>query len=244
MVISTFFLLFARSLGFFFFSPLFEKLSTPPFLRFGLSLVTTLLFAPLFLSHQEQIPSFFLLNLLKEGAVGYLIGFLFSLLFESAALAGNVLGTMMGLNVAPLFGGDASPVMSKAFILLIGALIFSSDLHHLILRVFYQSYSLVPQGLFTFQGVQEILSATALLFKQMIHYALVPLFCLSAVLIFLAIAARLFPELPILWMGFPLQLLVGFIAIVASLSRFQEVLESSFLELSHFIDRILFPLIH
>jgi flagellar biosynthetic protein FliR len=243
VVISSFLLLFARSLGFFFLSPLFERWGLPPFVRLGFSIVTTLLFAPAFLSHQEQMLPFFVVNLLKEGVIGYVLGFLFSLLFESAALAGNVIGTMMGLNVAGLFGGDSSPVLSKAFMLLIGALIFSLDLHHLILRIFYQSYSIVPQGLFTFQGVDAILSATALLFKHMIHYALYPLFCLSALLITLAIASRIFPELPILWMGFPLQLLVGFGAILASLPRFSEILERSFFELCHFIDRNFFSLI-
>jgi flagellar biosynthesis protein FliR len=231
----SFFLLFARTLGFFFFSPLFRWQVIPPFLRFGLALSTALLLAP---SLSSFPTSFLPLTLLAEGITGYLMGFLFSLLFEGAAFAGEVVGTMMGLSVSELFQpvlSPSSPLLSKLFTLLAATLLFSLDFHHLMIRTLIDSFP----ATFHFAELKTIILATSALFKQALLWG-APLFILLTIILFLiAIASRIFPELPVLWMGFPLQLFAGFIALLLAVSGFPEVLHQTF----HFIDQILKGLI-
>ncbi len=248
MVFEAFLLLFARSLGFFFFSPLFRWQNIPPFLRFGIAATTTLLFAPIFLQEPKPV-SFLGIRLFEEAVIGYLLGFLFSLLFEAAALAGEVVGAMMGISATELYAPSftpASPLLSKAFALLIGALFFALDFHHILLRIFYESYSLLPSATLSFSSttIDAIVEATSSLFSGMLEYALYPLFFLSLVLILLALSSRIFPDLPILWVGFPLQLLVGFFAIILALGGYSEILERSLLEIRQVIDRILSSLLY
>lgn len=242
MAVELFSLLFARSLGFFFFSPFFRWQYLPSFFRLGLSVAITLLLAPTFFAEHHDVPSFFVLNLLKESLIGYLLGFLFSLIFESVALAGEVIGSMMGLSVTELFQpllNASSPLLAKTFALSLGALMFSLDLHHVLLRVFYDTIHFLPADIFNLNTIQAAIEGTASLFYHMFQYAWIPFFALSVVLIFLSVLSYLFQWMPVFWMGFPLQLLVGFIAIFAAFSGFPEILVKQLLEIRLLIEKIL-----
>lgn len=60
------------------------------------------------------------LLLIKEVLVGYLIGFLFSLIFEAAALAGQVVGTLGGFSATELvdpLANSSQPLISRLFVL-------------------------------------------------------------------------------------------------------------------------------
>lgn len=239
-----FFSLFARALGFFLFSPLFRWQPFPAFLRLSFAFFIALALTPTFFQAPPSLPSpLFAIELLKEVALGYLVGFVFSLLFEAAALAGETIGTMMGLSLTEIFDpleNTSSPLMSRFFALTVALFIFSLDLHHLFIRTFYESFSLLPLHVnpLSSQTLQTIIAASASLFTTMLHFAALPFSLLFLVLGFLALLARFFPDFPIFWLGFPLQLLVGLLSVSAAICFFPEIIESTLLELKNVIYRI------
>lgn len=221
MAAEAFFTLFAKSIGFFCLSPLFRYLQTPFFLRFAFALLLSILIFPSL--QTAEIPSpLFMIHLLKEVLLGYLLGFIFSLLFEAAALAGEVIGSMMGLSLTEVFdpvSNNSSPFLARFFALVTVTLFFSLDLHHGLIKILFETTNI---------NYHTILESLSFLFSQMLRFALIPFFLLSVLLVALAIAARVFPDFPIMWTGFPLQLIVGVVGITIAIHYFPELINHGF----------------
>ncbi len=234
-------LFFARTSGFFLISPLFSKVHIPKSVRFGFAALCALvLIPPLSLKVEIEIESsLFWIAFVKELAIGYLLGFLFSLIFEAVALAGQVVGTLSGFSLTELFGaGMNDSIFTKLFVLTLFALFLSLDLHHLLLKFLFESFDtvpLLPNG-FSFT------KAASLLFEQAIFYAFTPFLFLTLLLLTFAVIARALPDLQIFWIGFPLQLFVSMIAIAMGLTFFEEILQKAFFEFLTLAKTLFFPL--
>ncbi|MCH9610564.1 MAG: Flagellar biosynthetic protein FliR [Chlamydiales bacterium] len=234
-------LIFARLLGFFLLSPLFAKRNIPSSVRFGLAAVCSLLLAPpLTLKLQFDIDSpLFWITFGKELILGYALGFLFSLLFEAAALTGQIIGTMGGFSITELFGaGMHNSIFAKFFSLTLFTLFLATDLHHILLRFLYESFdtiAILPNGL-------HLATSSSAIFWNAFSYAFVPFLALSLLLVCFAIIARSVPDLQIFWVGFPLQLLIAILTITIALSSFGEILQKAFFEFLTLAKRLFFPL--
>ncbi len=226
-------LLFSRFTGFFLISPLFAQKGIPKSIRLGTALVCSLILAPpLSARHTLNLegPELLILHILREGAIGYLMGFLFSLLFEAAAFAGQIVGTVMGFSLTELLDPQATssyPLMARLYSVVACALFLALDLHHPLLRLLYGSFEIIPplRFPFTHEVAQTFIAASSLLFKQALAFAAFPLTFLLALIALFALLARF---LPIFWIGFPLQLLVGLFAIAASTYLFVPLLQKGF----------------
>ena len=123
--LTLFLLLIARFSGFFLLSPLFSGRAIPSNIRLGLAIACSLLIAPpLWNQHIFTIeaPAFLAMHIVKELAIGYLLGFVFALLFEAAAFAGQVVGTLMGFSATELLDPLSSsqhPLMARFFSLVL-----------------------------------------------------------------------------------------------------------------------------
>lgn len=232
-----FFLLFLRISGFFLISPLFSHRAVPKTVRLGLALATALLITPTLLQSHENALSIplplFSIYAVKEVALGYFFGFLFSLLIEAAAFAGQVIGTLSGFSATELFdplSSSSNPLISRLFALLVFTLFLAFDFHHHVLYLLYESFSLVPLSTlypFTSSLTFGILEASNQLFHQALSYAIYPFTLLILVMLLLAAFSR---HLPLFWTGFPIQLLIGFGAIALATAAFPQILEKSFYE--------------
>jgi flagellar biosynthesis protein FliR len=244
-------LLFSRLCGFFLISPLFAGKSISKMIRLGLALACSIVIAPPLykfsdISHSlstHLAPQHLLLIIyaLKEGAIGYLMGFIFSLLLEAAAFAGQVVGTLTGFSATELFDPLSSsphPLLSRFFSLFVFTLFLTLDLHHSVLRLLYESFVTMPPGYypFTLTTVFGIVDATHLLFHHALEFALFPLITLLSLIAIYALLSRFFS---IFWIGFPLQLLVGLTAIAASISCFTPLLEHAFFQFREIVKKFI-----
>jgi flagellar biosynthetic protein FliR len=227
----TLFSLFSRAFGFFTLSPLFKWQHFPTLLRVGFTFLITLLLAPTFLATQTlpQDPSLFTLLIIKEVAFGYCLGLIFSLLFEGVFLAGEMIGSMMGLSLTEIFDpiqNNPAPILSTLFALTTAALIFALDAHHLFIRTYFESFSILPLGSFTLSdlNVETVITATSQLFYFGLRFAFLPFCLLLMVALFLAFGAKLFPHMPILWLGLTAQLMVGLLAVGVNFSAFPDLI--------------------
>lgn len=231
---NNFVLLFSRLTGFFLISPLFAQKGIPKSVRFGLALASSLLLAPPFTVHHpfNLGDSTIALHIVQQLVVGYLMGFLCALFVEAAAFAGQLIGALMGFSLTELLSpldNSTEPLLSKLFSLVAFALFFALDLHHPLLRLLYGSFDAFPvlHNPLSYDTIQVVLQGTSLLFTQAITYAALPLTFLLALIALFAVVSRF---LPIFWIGFPLQLLVGFLTLMTSFSLFITQLEKNFLQ--------------
>ena len=231
--LTLFILLASRFCGFFLLSPLFSGRAIPKNIRCGLSLACTLLLAPPLLSQHTPIleePLLLSLQVIKELAIGYLLGFIFSLIFEAAAFAGQVVGTLMGLSATELLDPLSSqqhPLMARLFSLFLFTLFVSLDLHHPLLRLLYESFQTLPVNSypFSFETIRGVIEASGLLFHQALSFAIFPLTVLLSLIALFALISRFFP---VFWIGFPLQVFIGLIAVSTGIAFFAPLLENAF----------------
>lgn len=241
--LSIFLALFARISGFFLISPLFSKKEIPFYVRIGLAIVCSLLLAPM-MTTLPKIDSLPILLMVKEVLIGYLLGFLFSLIFEAALMAGQIVGTMSGFSATELVDPNqaSKPLFGRLFTLCVFLLFLASDFHHLLLRFLFESFTLIPVGPLSKSMLLGIGEASIKLFELTLNFAIVPMVMLSLVIITFAIMTRFFPQLPIFWIGFPLQMIIGFFALALALNFFNDILKNGFNEILNITKRLLFPL--
>ncbi|OGC04893.1 flagellar biosynthetic protein FliR [candidate division WOR-1 bacterium RIFOXYA12_FULL_43_27] len=149
--VMSYLLMLARVGGLFVEAPLFNSRSIPVFLKVGIAVWFTA--SIWFVSPVTDTLPFslfdFMLRLVNEAAIGFLIGFILNILFLALQAAGEIIDMQMGLSVAsaldPVFGAVISVVgrfifMTALFIFLI----FNG--HHLILTALQQSFTMIPAG--------------------------------------------------------------------------------------------------
>ncbi len=233
----------ARISGFFLISPFFSQKQIPIYVRFGLTLVCSFLLAPM-MTTLPKIESLPVLIMVKEVIIGYLLGFLFSLIFEAAAMAGQVIGTMSGFSATELVdpGADSKPLFGKLFTLCLFLLFLASDFHHLLLRFLFESFTWVPVGPISKTMLLGMAQAASHLFQMTLSFAIIPMVLLGVVITCFAILTRFLPELPIFWIGFPFQMIIGIFALALALTFFNDILKNGFFELMSLTKRFLFSL--
>lgn len=216
---------FLRLFTFFFLSPLFWGSRLPFLLKLAPTLVLTLL-----LSNTVTLPPpFTLFYILQELAFGYLLGFFIKVLFESALLAGELLGTFLGLSMDEAIGVETrSPLMGRCFLLLVTALAIAYDLHHPLLKLLSTKTDL--------PSLSKILSFSGQFFPLALQLVFIPLFIYLAFLLLLAIASKMLPGIPLFFLSPPLQLFLGVMALLMSLNHIPALfLRNFWMTLSSFL---------
>ena len=146
-----FFLATVRVGAFIISAPLFGMRGLPTPIRVVMSFILGLAVVSYSgLPSQDILDSFdFIFIVLIEIAIGLTAGLIVTIWFASVALAGEKMATSAGLGYAaqidPLAGGQ-TPVISQTLNLFLIVLFISLDGHLLMLRVFFESYSILPIG--------------------------------------------------------------------------------------------------
>lgn len=145
-------LVFARTLGIFMFNPILSRRNIPTIAKVVVSVfiayVTILVLQP------EPVEAgnsagVYLMMILRETAVGLIIGFITDLFFYSVQLAGEVMDMQSGLGMAKVFDPESNVQMSimGSFISFMMYLYFFVTNSHLTyIRLFITSYDAVPIG--------------------------------------------------------------------------------------------------
>ena len=150
-VLPLFFLATVRVGSFVISSPLFGMRGVPTPIRVVISFILGLAVVSFTgLPSEDLLSSLnFIFIVLVEIAVGLTAGLIVTIWFSSVALAGEKMATCAGLGYAaqidPQAGGQ-TPVVSVILNLFLIVLFVSLDGHLLMLRVFFESFSILPIG--------------------------------------------------------------------------------------------------
>ena len=144
-------LVFMRISAFLLVLPFFSATNFPVTMRVSLGALAALLLAP-------TLPPFPMGNLgfysvlgvmIQEVSIGLLLGFMARMVFFAVDLAGNIIATEMGLQMATIFNPltQATTQVPATILFYLAAIVMLTlDLHHWMLLGFERTYTVLPMG--------------------------------------------------------------------------------------------------
>jgi flagellar biosynthetic protein FliR len=144
-------LVFLRVSAFLLVLPFFTMANFPVTMRVALGALISILLAPILppfpLSRLDFISVLGVMA--QEVEIGLLLGFVSRLIFYAVDIAGSVISSEMGLNLASIFDPmtqQSSQIAGTILTFLATAIMLTLNLHHWMLLGFEQTYSVLPIG--------------------------------------------------------------------------------------------------
>lgn len=200
-------------------APVFAARTIPPKTRAGILIVLVVLMMPVVAATSAPVratPA----SVLSEALVGFTIGLGAALLVGAAELAGELLAIQIGLQgsaiVDPL-SLQQSTALGQFMQLFAIALLLSLNAHVVMLDALRASVDLIPVGgAHRLQdGLGAMLQMAGALFVIGLRFAAPVIAVVLMVNVALAVLSRAAPQLNILSLAFPIQILAGLAALIA-----------------------------
>ncbi len=231
-------LVFARISAIFTMAPVFGSRTIPAPVRIGLALLISAAIYPTLNLNGLELPTRiipFALMVLKEFAIGMIIGFVVTMLMNAAFLAGQMVDTQMGFGIANIIDpitGAQIPLIGQFQYVLALALFLALNAHRILLGTLMESFRVIPLTTASYakslpftELVIRLSSDMWMLALKMAAPALAILF-LSTVA--LGIVARTVPQMNVFIVGFPLQIGIGLFIVMEALPMTALVLSRLF----------------
>jgi flagellar biosynthetic protein FliR len=224
----------ARVSGLMVFCPFLGSDAVPIPVKAGLTLLLTVMLHPLHGPAALALGSWqWAQTMVSELLVGLLLGLVANFLFESALMAGQILGVQIGYSLATVFDPQTNadtPVLSQ-FHQMAALLIFLElDVHHWLLRALVRSFAYLPPGgahatLALAGGFLQAAGGIFLTGAQIAAPSLVATLIADMALGFLGKAS---PQLPVLFIGLAVKNLVGLAVLIAAIAYWPRVFSQQF----------------
>ena len=236
-----FVLVLGRMAGLFSAIPLFGGKGVPIRIKVVLSFTMALVFFPAVRGYLHTVPDdVFTLAILvvQEVLIGLSLGLLSQVIFSAVEFCGTFIGMQMGFTTASLFDptmGTQVSVLSVLENLLATLLFMTLEMHHVFLRAIIESYQVIPLGAWHISNelLKFIVATTGGIFVLAIKLAAPLMASLLAATVSLGVMARIFPQMNIFMMSFPLNIGLGFIVLGITVKVFFNILSANFISLSH-----------
>lgn len=237
--------------GLFVVSPFFSSPLIKRSLRFMLAFTTAVVIFPVVARLEIMIPDsiyFYLLVAGGELLIGLLIGYVTTVFFTIFQMAGSFFSMLMGLGISevldpltqvqvPLVGQLQSLIAMMVFLIISG--------HHMLISAVTRSFSVLPVLNITDPVLVSVLTKNLLYtFSQLFFLSLKLAFpvmgTMIVLMISLALLSKAAPQMNVLMVGFPMQIAVGFISLIAVTALFATVASRLF----EIMNRNILTLIH
>jgi flagellar biosynthetic protein FliR len=216
--------------------PVLGRGQTPARVRTGFALALSLLLFPIV---SPRIPpmSFEPLSLAlvvaNEALLGFALALIAKLVFTAAEFGGTVVGYQMGFAAANIYDPQTQQQISliSRFQSIFAIFIFLSlDAHHQFLQAIVHSYEVLPPGYLDFSGqaVPFLMQLAGKMFIVGIKICAPILAVLLLSGLGLGIMARVFPQLNVFVLSFPINIGLGFLVIGLTLNLVAFVLSQEF----------------
>lgn len=203
-------------------APIFGNQQVPVQLRILLSLALAVALVPVV----GPVPAVDFLSLealliaVQEVLIGAFIGMLLALAFQVAAMAAEQIALTMGLGFATMVdpqSGMTLPVLSQFFLILVTLLFLSVGGHLMMIELLAESYRSMPvaAGGLAPADYMGFVAFGSHMFAGAVLLALPAVVVLLVVQLAMGVMTRAAPQLNIFSVGFPLTILLGFIAVAA-----------------------------
>lgn len=216
--------------------PIFTSSQAATRLRLGLAITISLLLFPILdisLTEQQTTTIGLGLVVVQEALLGLLMGFVIQLLFFAVQFGGTIVGYQMGFAAANILDPQHQqqiPLLSQFQNVFAILLFLALDVHHMLIRVMVHSYELLPPGAFDFSGgaipfVMELTGEMFVLGLQIIAPVMV---ALMLSMFILGIMSRVFSQLQVFLLSFPINIGMALIIIGLSMEMVLSLMENEF----------------
>lgn len=217
-----FLLVLVRMAGLFLMSPVFGRQNVPAYLKLGLSLfLSYMVFSNRFLTVEIELWSFYEFGFLvfREVLVGFVMGFITTLVFSAIWTAGQLIDTQIGFGIVNAIDPQSNlqvPMIGNFMNILALLIFFILDGHHTLVKLIFNSYDLIPLGKATITEESTTLAmrlfANSFVLSLKIALPIVAITFLSEVAF--GILVRTVPQMNIFIIGIPVKIFIGLIAIL------------------------------
>lgn len=234
-----FLLVFSRVGAMVMLMPALGETAIPQRIRLVMALAVSFLLYVVLRGSLPQMPSSpYLLAILIifEILTGLLIGASIRLLLSALHVAGTIIAMQTGLALAQAFDpiqGAQSALMSTFMTLMAVVLIFTTNMHHMMISAMYDSYVLFPVGMDLHMSdfAEVVVDTVANSFLLGVQIS-APFIVYGLIFnVGLGILARLMPQLQVFFIAMPLNIIAGFVilgmVIAAGMNWFLLNMESS-----------------
>jgi len=199
-----------------------------------ISLIITPIAAPMLPSMPEKSLALMLI-ILSEVIIGLFIGSVTRILLSAMHIAGAIISMQTGLAAAMLFDpsqGTQGTVIGTFLTFMAILLIFATNTHHIFLYAIVDSYTLFsPKEAIPIGGISETMSTT-LSASFLIATKLAAPQLVIALMVYLAagVMGRLMPQMQVFFLVMPLNIGLGFLVLLATLSTMLMLFMDFFIE--------------
>jgi flagellar biosynthetic protein FliR len=198
----------------------------PPRVRLSLALIICFILLPIIGPTLPKQPSSVIMLaglLITEATIGFFFGAVTRLVLSSLEVAGMIISSQMGLSAAmllnPVMGSQGS--LMSVFLTMLGlGLVFAADLHHVFIRAVIETYSLVTPGqaMPIEDMVQTIGHGVSQSFKVGVQLSAPFLLMGTVFYTALGMLSRLMPQMQVFFIAVPLQIIMGLMLMILTLS--------------------------
>lgn len=209
-----------RVTGLMLIAPSLSSTAVPMRVRAGLVVVLTLLLAPMAFAAQ-QAPHLTAQAFASEVLIGFALGFGAAVLVGAAEQAGDAMAVQMGLSGIAILDPTAAepvPVVGSFLRLFAITLLLSLNLHAVMIGTLGESLRAVTLGSAPelANGIDQMLKLGVTMFALGVRFAAPVVAVILIVNVSLAVLGRAAPQLNVLSVAFPMQILAGLAALAAA----------------------------
>jgi len=215
-----FILIITRITGLLMFAPIFSSFPTPNSVKVGLSVFVAFLIFPTVITHNLVVPDNMLamsVFLLKEFAIGALIGFLANLIFVSCQIGAEMVSIQAGLafsNIMDPSTGTNTTSLSQLYIIPLSLVFLTTNAHDTLFMTLAYSFKAIKPGFDIFltpNFVQQIIQQTAELFTIAIALILPVFGVLFVMEVLFGFISKMMPKMNIFMLSLPLKIYLTFL---------------------------------
>ena len=232
----TFLIVLSRVAGFVGAIPVFSSAQTPARIKTALTVLVAVLLFPIMqpaVGDVSLAPFSFTLLIVSEVLLGLLLGLVARLIFTAVEFGATVIGFQMGFAAANVFDpqNQRQVALISQFQNVFSILIFLAiNGHHLFIQTAVLSYDLLPPGQLNLSGdaVPYLMELSAHMFALGVQFSAPVLTVLLLSGLILGILARVFPQLNVFLISFPINIGTAFLVIALTLPLISMLLRREF----------------
>jgi flagellar biosynthesis protein FliR len=232
----TFLICTARVAGFIGAIPVYFGSQTPARIKAALVFAISLVLFPVLSPALPEVsfqPISFLLFTINETLLGLILGLISRLIFTTVEFGGTIIGYQMGFAAANVFDPQNQNQVSliSQFQNVFAILIFLAlDGHHIFIKTAVKSYQLLPPGHLDLSGeaIPYLMELTSRMFSLGVQFSAPVLAVLLLSGLILGVLARVFPQLNVFLLSFPLNIGISFVVIALTLDMVAMLLRREF----------------
>lgn len=246
--IAQYFWPFCRIGAFFLAMPLVGTRSVPMNTRLLFALAVTALTAPLAgnMPAIELMSFSSILIIFQQILIGLALGFIVQMLFQLFIIGGQLVAMQNGLGFSAMIdptNGLNVTAVSQIYLMAVNLVFFAMDGHLALFRLIVESFRSLPvsvQGI-SADGLLLIVSTGTWMFENAVLLALPAVIALLIVNLAFGVMSRVAPQMNIMSVGFPLNMVTGALILWITLNSVVPMFERTFDENLDFFEEVMTP---